>query len=41
MTIDVTPAPVPVARWLPVVLLIQLAVLLPAPGWRCAWPSAR
>ena len=32
LTIDVTPAPVPVARWLPVVLLIQLAVLL-----LCTW----
>ena len=32
LTIDVTPAPVPVARWLPVVLLIQLAVLM-----LCTW----
>lgn len=32
LTIDVTPSPVPVARWLPVVLLIQLAVLL-----LCTW----
>jgi len=32
LTIDVTPSPVPVARWLPMVLLIQLAVLL-----LCTW----
>ncbi|WP_296230285.1 sensor histidine kinase [Pseudomonas sp. UBA4617] len=36
LTIDVTPAPVPVARWLPVVLLIQLAVLL-----LCTWLAVR
>lgn len=35
LTIDVTPSPVPVARWLPVVLLIQLAVLL------CTWLAVR
>ncbi|AYG44550.1 sensor histidine kinase [Pseudomonas sp. Leaf58] len=32
LTIDVTPAPLPVARWLPVVLLVQLAVLLLCTG---------
>lgn len=36
LTIDVTPATVPVARWLPVVLLIQLAVLL-----LCTWLAVR
>ncbi|MFG0496822.1 ATP-binding protein [Pseudomonas sp. YQ_13] len=36
LTIDVTPTPVPVARWLPVVLLIQLAVLL-----LCTWLAVR
>ncbi|RCL25221.1 two-component sensor histidine kinase [Pseudomonas sp. AFG_SD02_1510_Pfu_092] len=36
LTIDVTPAAVPVARWLPVVLLIQLAVLL-----LCTWLAVR
>ncbi|WP_343595041.1 HAMP domain-containing sensor histidine kinase [Pseudomonas sp.] len=36
LTIDVTPAPVPVARWLPLVLLIQLAVLL-----FCTWLAVR
>lgn len=36
LTIDVTPSPVPVARWLPVVLLIQLAVLL-----LCTWLAVR
>lgn len=36
LTIDVTPAPLPVARWLPVVLLIQLAVLL-----LCTWLAVR
>ena len=36
LTIDVTPAPVPVATWLPVVLLIQLLVLL-----SCTWLAVR
>ncbi|WP_060510998.1 HAMP domain-containing sensor histidine kinase [Pseudomonas sp. NBRC 111124] len=36
LTIDVTPAPVPVARWLPLVLLIQLGVLL-----FCTWLAVR
>lgn len=36
LTIDVTPAPVPVATWLPVVLLIQLLVLL-----LCTWLAVR
>jgi signal transduction histidine kinase len=36
LTIDVTPATVPVASWLPVVLLIQLAVLL-----LCTWLAVR
>lgn len=36
LTIDVTPATVPVAPWLPVVLLIQLAVLL-----LCTWLAVR
>ena len=36
LTIDVTPSPVPVARWLPMVLLIQLAVLL-----LCTWLAVR
>ena len=36
LTIDVTPAPVPVAKWLPLVLLIQLAVLL-----FCTWLAVR
>jgi len=36
LTIDVTPTPVPIARWLPVVLLIQLAVLL-----LCTWLAVR
>ncbi|WDY56138.1 sensor histidine kinase [Pseudomonas sp. PSKL.D1] len=36
LTIDVTPAPVPVARWLPLVLLIQLGVLL-----ICTWLAVR
>ncbi|MNO89774.1 Osmolarity sensor protein EnvZ [compost metagenome] len=36
LTIDVTPATLPVARWLPVVLLVQLAVLL-----FCTWLAVR
>lgn len=36
LTIDVTPATEPVASWLPVVLLIQLAVLL-----LCTWLAVR
>ncbi|MDD2063342.1 Osmolarity sensor protein EnvZ [Pseudomonas sp. IsoF] len=36
LTLDVTPASVPVARWLPVVLLIQLALLL-----LCTWLAVR
>lgn len=36
LTIDVTPAPVPVATWLPAVLLIQLVVLL-----LCTWMAVR
>ena len=36
LTIDVTPAPIPVAQWLPVVLLLQLALLL-----ACTWLAVR
>ncbi|MBF8729250.1 ATP-binding protein [Pseudomonas guariconensis] len=36
LTIDVTPAGVPLAKWLPVVLVIQLAVLL-----GCTWLAVR
>ncbi|MGW7773874.1 sensor histidine kinase [Pseudomonas machongensis] len=36
LTIDVTPAPVPLATWLPVVLLFQLAILL-----LCTWLAVR
>ncbi|PVZ43656.1 HAMP domain-containing sensor histidine kinase [Pseudomonas sp. CC120222-01a] len=36
LTIDVTPTPVPVAGWLPLVLLIQLGVLL-----FCTWLAVR
>lgn len=36
LTIDVTPVLLPVARWLPVVLLVQLAVLL-----LCTWLAVR
>lgn len=36
LTIDVTPAPVPVATWLPAVLLIQLVVLM-----LCTWLAVR
>ncbi|MPT01801.1 MAG: HAMP domain-containing histidine kinase [Pseudomonas sp.] len=36
LTIDVTPAPVPMATWLPTVLLIQLLVLL-----LCTWMAVR
>ncbi|BAN48790.1 HAMP domain-containing sensor histidine kinase [Metapseudomonas resinovorans] len=36
LTLDVTPAPIPVASWLPVVLLLQLAVLL-----ACTWLAVR
>ncbi|WAB99954.1 HAMP domain-containing sensor histidine kinase [Pseudomonas putida] len=36
LTIDVTPAAVPIATWLPLVLLIQLAVLL-----FCTWLAVR
>ncbi|QCI12019.1 HAMP domain-containing histidine kinase [Pseudomonas putida] len=36
LTIDVTPNPVPTARWLPLVLLIQLVVLL-----LCTWLAVR
>lgn len=36
LTVDVTPAPVPMSSWLPVVLLIQLAVLL-----LCTWLAVK
>ncbi|MFZ6044573.1 sensor histidine kinase [Pseudomonas sp. CR3202] len=36
LTIDVTPAPIPVAQWLPVVLILQLALLL-----LCTWLAVR
>jgi signal transduction histidine kinase len=36
LTVDVTPGPIPVARWLPVVLLLQLALLL-----FCTWLAVR
>ncbi|MBD2839881.1 HAMP domain-containing histidine kinase [Pseudomonas sp. JM0905a] len=36
LTVDVTPGPIPVAQWLPVVLLLQLAVLL-----ACTWLAVR
>jgi signal transduction histidine kinase len=36
LTVDVTPAPVPLSSWLPVVLLIQLAVLL-----LCTWLAVK
>ncbi|MDF0729631.1 HAMP domain-containing sensor histidine kinase [Pseudomonas entomophila] len=36
LTLDVTPMPVPVASWLPVVLLLQLALLL-----LCTWLAVR
>ncbi|KAF1057119.1 MAG: Osmolarity sensor protein EnvZ [Pseudomonas citronellolis] len=36
LTVDVTPRPVPVAQWLPVVLLVQLALLL-----ACTWLAVR
>lgn len=36
MTIEVTPSGLPLARWLPAVLLVQLALLLV-----CAWLAVR
>ncbi|MRK21857.1 HAMP domain-containing sensor histidine kinase [Pseudomonas sp. JG-B] len=36
LTVDVTPSPIPVAQWLPVVLILQLAVLL-----LCTWLAVR
>ncbi|WP_271412220.1 sensor histidine kinase [Pseudomonas sp. Q1-7] len=36
LTIDVTPGPIPVAQWLPVVLILQLALLLV-----CTWLAVR
>ena len=36
LTVDVTPMPIPVASWLPVVLLLQLALLL-----SCTWLAVR
>ncbi|WP_044874714.1 HAMP domain-containing sensor histidine kinase [Pseudomonas sp. LFM046] len=36
LTLDVTPGPIPVAKWLPVVLLVQLALLL-----FCTWVAVR
>lgn len=36
LTLDVTPAPIPVAQWLPLVLVLQLALLL-----LCTWVAVR
>ena len=36
LTLDVTPAPIPVAQWLPLVLALQLALLL-----LCTWVAVR
>lgn len=36
LTLDVTPSPLPVAQWLPVVLILQLVVLL-----ACTWLAVR
>lgn len=36
LTVDVTPAPIPLSTWLPVVLLIQLALLL-----LCTWLAVK
>lgn len=36
LTLDVTPAPIPVAQWLPLVLALQLALLL-----LCTWIAVR
>jgi len=36
LTLDVTPAPIPVAQWLPLVLALQLALLL-----LCTWVGVR
>ncbi len=36
LTVDVTPGPIPVAQWLPVVLILQFAVLL-----LCTWLAVR
>ncbi|MCY1483296.1 Adaptive-response sensory-kinase SasA [compost metagenome] len=36
LTVDVTPGPIPVARWLPLVLVLQLALLL-----FCTWLAVR
>lgn len=36
LTLDVTPAPIPVAQWLPLVLILQLAMLL-----LCTWVAVR
>ncbi|MDD1015085.1 ATP-binding protein [Pseudomonas rubra] len=36
LTVDVTPAPVPMSSWLPVVLLVQLALLL-----LCTWLAVK
>ncbi|MDH4608993.1 HAMP domain-containing sensor histidine kinase [Pseudomonas sp. BN102] len=36
LTVDVTPGPIPVAQWLPVVLILQLALLL-----ACTWLAVR
>lgn len=36
LTLDVTPGPIPVAHWLPLVLILQLAVLL-----LCTWMAVR
>lgn len=36
LTLDVTPAPIPVAQWLPLVLVLQLALLL-----LCTWIAVR
>lgn len=41
LTIDVTPAPVPLSGWLPLVLLVQLLLLLLCTGLAGAPPSAR
>jgi len=36
LTVDVTPAPIPLSNWLPVVLLVQLALLL-----LCTWLAVK
>lgn len=41
VTLDIHMAVMPLAMWLPAVLLAQLALLICAPGWRCGWRSGR